>query len=665
MGGLCSRSSTSDHPSLYSNNNLNNYYQPSRASSKAQSKVTPPMVEKSMEKQEQEQKKTQEPVSYGEIAATGFGSNQDDFYDGIPRYSRVSSMKSRSIRSKQVAVAKVTEVGSRLGRAGTLGLGKAVEVLDTLGSSMTNLNSNSGFASAVPTKGNEITILAFEVANTIVKGSYLMQSLSKRSIRHLEEVVFLSEGVQNLITKDMDEFLRIAAADKREELKVLSGEVVRFGNRCKDSQWHGLDRYFEKRSGELNAQKQLKDAAELARRSGELNALKQKAELMMEHLMTLVQFTAELYHESPALDRFEQDYQRKRLEVNFSNAPQREDNLSIMRSELKTQRKQVKTLKKKSLWSRSLEEVMEKLVVIVLFLHMEIRSVLGSADKDEQLYGCQSNEQRLGPAGLSLHYANIVLQIDTIVARSSSMAPSSRDTLYQSLPPSMKSALRAKLESFHVNEELSVTEIKAEMEKTLKWLVPVAANTAKAHHGFGWVGEWANEGSDLNRKVAAGPINVMRIETLHHADKEKTEAYMLELVLWLHYLVIRAKSNANSISTRAPVRSPIRLRQPKHEAHNGSPLTLLTSEEREMLKDASKNKQKLRISKSQDFDSVKLRSRNLSLLTRSSSQSSTRESKELQFPFRRISSGIPVIDFGIDKEKALDVIDRVVMNMVR
>lgn len=117
---------------------------------------------------------------------------------------------------------------------------------------------------------------------------------------------------------------------------------------------------------------------------------------------------------------------------------------------------------------------MEKLVDIVLFLHMEIRSVFGSAgmcsvhvlgkstfvlislhvslvsskfytivyilflidkctvvyitsshiqkqlprfaDKDERLYECQSNEQRLGPAGLSLHYANIVLQIDTIVS---------------------------------------------------------------------------------------------------------------------------------------------------------------------------------------------------------------------------------------------------------
>lgn len=32
----------------------------------------------------------------------------------------------------------------------------------------------------------------------------------------------------------------------REELSVFSGEVVRFGNRCKDPQWHNLDRYFEK-----------------------------------------------------------------------------------------------------------------------------------------------------------------------------------------------------------------------------------------------------------------------------------------------------------------------------------------------------------------------------------------------------------------------------------
>ncbi|KAJ1424925.1 hypothetical protein SESBI_11319 [Sesbania bispinosa] len=113
---------------------------------------------------------------------------------------------------------EVSEVSSLLGRAGKAGLSKAVEVLDTLGSSMTNLNLSSGFISGVSrvtTKGNKILILAFEVAKTIVKGANLMQSLSKENIRHLKEVVLPSEGVQNLISRDMDELLRIAAADKR------------------------------------------------------------------------------------------------------------------------------------------------------------------------------------------------------------------------------------------------------------------------------------------------------------------------------------------------------------------------------------------------------------------------------------------------------------------
>lgn len=110
---------------------------------------------------------------------------------------------------------QVSEVGSMLGKAGTAGYGKAYEVLDIVGSSLTNLNLSSGFTSGVTTKGNKITILAFEVANTIVKGANLMQSLSKENIKHLKEFVLPSEGVQNLISRDMDELLRIAAADKR------------------------------------------------------------------------------------------------------------------------------------------------------------------------------------------------------------------------------------------------------------------------------------------------------------------------------------------------------------------------------------------------------------------------------------------------------------------
>ncbi|XP_020231648.1 uncharacterized protein LOC109812163 isoform X3 [Cajanus cajan] len=546
-------------------------------------------------------KHQRESFSFTGLENVSYGLSADDINDGIPHLSRALSHKSKS---KQAAV-KVSEVSSLLGRAGTAGLGKAVEVLDTLGSSMTNLNLSSGFTSSVTTKGNKISILAFEVANTIVKGANLMQSLSKENIRHLKEVVLPSEGVQNLISRDMDELIRIAAADKREELKIFSGEVVRFGNRCKDPQWHNLDRYFEKLGSELTPQKQLKE----------------EAEMVMQQLMTFVQYTAELYHELHALDRFDQDYRRKLQEEDNSNATQRGDSLAILRAELKSQKKHVRNLKKKSLWSKILEEVMEKLVDIVHFLYLEIHEAFGSSDTDKQVKDSQGNHNKLGSAGLALHYANIITQIDTL---------------------------------------LTVPQIKAEMEKILQWLVPIAANTTKAHHGFGWVGEWANTGSEVNRKPA-GQTDLLRIETLHHADKDKTESYILELVIWLHHLVSQVRVGNGGI--RSPVKSPIRSPTQKTGqlfTHKACSSPMLTVEDQQMLRDVGKRKLTPGISKSQEFDTDKTKTR-LSKhhrLSKSSSHSPISESKNDIFSTRRLPSG-PVIDFDIDRMKALDVIDRV------
>ncbi|KAH9602267.1 hypothetical protein KSS87_015428 [Heliosperma pusillum] len=419
----------------------------------------------------------------------GKQSDLDDFYDGIPRVPKVLSHKSRSARSSQAAVAKVSEVSVRLGRAGTMGFEKAVEVLDVLGSSMTDLNSRSGFASGVLLKGTKISILAFEVANTIMKGVCLMHSLSESRIGHLKEVVLPSEAVQKLVTDDLDELLKIVACDKRQ-------------------------------SREGSPHKQLKE----------------DAESVTHQLSILVQHTAELYHELHALHRFEQDYQSKCSVDAGSNA--------VLREELKKQKKLVMKLKKRSLWSRSLEEIMEKLVDVVLFLHMEIHQNFGSDGQLEDASGPDehtlSNYHRLGPAGLALHYANIILQIDGIVARSSSMPANARESLYQSLPPSIKSSLRSKLQSFHVKEELTMAEIKAEMEKTLQWLVPIASNTVKSHHGFGWVGEWANSGFEAG-DTSAEKADTIRIETLYHADKLKTEAYITDQLVWLHCLITQSR----------------------------------------------------------------------------------------------------------------------------
>ncbi|KAF4358233.1 hypothetical protein G4B88_009185 [Cannabis sativa] len=624
MGGICSRTKRSSIDNVIVNDDLpgsgsNNAHVNGHSNNgsyalpmKPESNSAPSSAGHSVDMQ------LRDPFSFQEVNIVPYGIGSDDTNDGIPRLSRVLSHKSRSTKSKQAAVAKVSEVSSLLGRAGTVGFGKAVEVLDTLGSSMTNLNLSSSFTSGVTTKGNKISILAFEVANTIVKGSNLMDSLSKDNIKRLKADVLTSEGVENLISRDMDELMRIAASDKR-------------------------------LGSELTPQKQLKE----------------DAETLMEQLMTLVHHTAvsELYHELHALDRFEQDYRRKQHEEDNSNAAQRGDSLAILRAELKSQRKHVRNLKKKSLWSKILEEtmvvsleVMEKLVDVVHFLHVEIHEAFGSADVDKPTKGSQT---KLGSAGLALHYANIITQIDTLVSRSSSVPPNTRDALYQGLPPSIKSALRSKLLSFQVKEELTIPQIKCEMEKTLRWLVPIANNTTKAHHGFGWVGEWANTGSDVNRKPA-GQTDLLRIETLHHADKEKTEAYILDLVVWLHHLVSQARAANGGI--RSPVKSPIRSPNQKtihfSSGKPNCPSPLLTVEDQEMLRDVSKRKLTPGISKSQEFDTARTRLSKHHRLSKSSNHSPTNESRRDPFPIRRPSS-VPVIDFDLDRIKALDLIDRV------
>ncbi|KAK1391933.1 DUF668 domain-containing protein/DUF3475 domain-containing protein [Heracleum sosnowskyi] len=609
MGGFCSKKSTEDIvPTEELTHGNDNHTHGSDAISQTQGNndSTLPSARESFDR-------SREPFSFPNVNAISYGMNADDNNDGIPRFSRVLSSNSRSTKSKQLTGAKVSEVGGILGRAGTVGLGKAVEVLDTLGSSMTNLNVSSNFVSGVATKGREMAILSFEVANTIMKGAKLMQSLSEESIRHLKEVVLPAEGVQRLISKDTEELLRIAASDKRDELKTFSKEVVRFGNHCKDPQWHNLDRYFEKSGSELTPQKQLKE----------------EAETVMQRMLTLVQYTAELYHELHALDRFDQDYRHKLEEETSSSASQRGESLAILRTELKSQKKHVRSLKKKSLWSKILEEVMEKLVDIVHFLNTEIRNVFGSADGDRP---AKNNHQKLGSAGLALHYANIITQIDTLVARPGFMPPNTRDALYHGLPPNIKSALRSKLQSFHLKEELTVPLIKAEMEKTLQWLVPMATNTTKAHHGFGWVGEWANAGSVVTKNPSS-QTELIKIETLHHADKEKTETYILELILWLQHLISQSRKPSSQTPT-------------------------LTVEDQAMLQDVTKRKLTPGISKSQEFDTTKIALSKYQRLSKSSSHSPTSEGHKDPYSAKR-PLYVPVINFDIDKIKALDVIDRV------
>ncbi|KAE9601344.1 hypothetical protein Lalb_Chr13g0296811 [Lupinus albus] len=49
----------------------------------------------------------------------------------------------------------------------------------------------------------------------------------------------------------------------------------------------------------------------------------------------------------------------------------------------------------------------------------------------------------------------------------------------------------------------------------------------------------------------------MRIETLHHADKDKVETYILELLLWLHRLAIKNKAGSDAAEMRPNIKPHI------------------------------------------------------------------------------------------------------------
>ncbi|TVT98976.1 hypothetical protein EJB05_55686, partial [Eragrostis curvula] len=90
--------------------------------------------------------------------------------------------------------------------------------------------------------------------------------------------------------------------------------------------------------------------------------------------------------------------------------------------------------------------------------------------------------------------------------------------------------------------KVTIDQIRARMENTLKWLVPMAINTTCAR-GFMRFSEWAKSGTD---RVGRRPGQADPIETLYHADKAKTEDYILELVVWLHHLVSQGNRPANA-----------------------------------------------------------------------------------------------------------------------
>ncbi|KAM0917561.1 hypothetical protein ACQ4PT_009405 [Festuca glaucescens] len=135
----------------------------------------------------------------------------------------------------------------------------------------------------------------------------------------------------------------------------------------------------------------------------------------------------------------------------------------------------------------------------------------------------------IGGSALALHYANIIIIIEKLLQYPHLVGEEARDDLYQMLPSSLRASLRKNLRSYVRNtaiyDAFLAHDWRETLEKTLAWLAPMAHDTMR------WQAERSFEQQQI---VPKG--NVLLLQTLYFADREKTEAVICELLVGLNYI---------------------------------------------------------------------------------------------------------------------------------
>ncbi|KAF0931330.1 hypothetical protein E2562_004479 [Oryza meyeriana var. granulata] len=135
----------------------------------------------------------------------------------------------------------------------------------------------------------------------------------------------------------------------------------------------------------------------------------------------------------------------------------------------------------------------------------------------------------IGGSALALHYANIIIIIEKLLRYPHLVGEEARDDLYQMLPSSLRAVLRKSLKTYvksmAIYDAFLAHDWRETLEKTLTWLAPMAHNMIR------WQ---ADRNFEQQQIVLKG--NVLLLQTLYFADREKTEAVICELLVGLNYI---------------------------------------------------------------------------------------------------------------------------------
>ncbi|GER25511.1 hypothetical protein STAS_01097 [Striga asiatica] len=146
----------------------------------------------------------------------------------------------------------------------------------------------------------------------------------------------------------------------------------------------------------------------------------------------------------------------------------------------------------------------------------------------------------VGASALALHYANIIIVLEKFLKYPHLVGDEARDDLYRMLPTSMRRAVRVSLKSYANDVAIYDGHIahgwRERLERTLGWLGALAHNTMR----------WQSE-RNLEQQQMVKRTNVLLVQTLYFADREKTEGVICEVIEGLNY-ICRYEQQQNALA---------------------------------------------------------------------------------------------------------------------
>ncbi|XP_047975870.1 protein PSK SIMULATOR 3-like [Salvia hispanica] len=402
--------------------------------------------------------------------------------------------------------------------------------------------------------GKNLGILAFETAKTMSRLISLYKSVSDEEISRLRNDVIRSKGVAFLNSGDEKFLLSLASAERLEDLDHAAAAVARLGKKCTD---FGLERfdlvYKELKRGVLN--------------SGKVRYGSATAERKIRKMERLVAATSGLHAAVESLAEMEVS-ERKMKQWKSKDNELHKANYDNLIHKLEIQRREIRNFKEISLWNKSFDKCVDLMARVVFVVHRRICALFGprkrfpmkekvfphsgpllTASKpvmvrfysrksgifEEEEAGPQTNRvfhsakpETVGGSGLALRYANVILTAEKYLDSDVAISHVERESFYEMLPENLKFQVRAKLSKnmrcagVEEGDALLAEGWRDAVAEILRWLAPVADDTVR----------WQMERSFEKTRFDARPTALL-LQTLHFADREKTEAAIAEILVGL------------------------------------------------------------------------------------------------------------------------------------